>query len=294
MRYRAIALLVMVFLAIDAAVPATIARMSRNADRRGELTGWYPAGLSFSPDILETHCSISGSSAFVALSELIVQSVFFFLYGQMAVCGAWLAIGPGRWLPRACLCLLASGALYSATRVGTEGIRLDAENLPSALAMVPLITLSASLPVVGVRAVTGRWLVHRNDCEYLSGAANRFSLKDILAATALVAATLALARVGERGLRNSVGWDRTKLGMILAALLATSALFSLPVLWSVLVLQRRRSILLFTVIWILPWLALFAALAYSELETAPLLGCFFLPMAITAIVLRRAGFRLLK
>jgi hypothetical protein len=80
----------------------------------------------------------------------------------------------------------------------------------------------------------------------------------------------------------------------LAGLAVTSMLFSLPVLWSALVLQQRKSILLFTVFWVLPWLVLFAVLAYAEPDMAIVLGFFFLPMVITAIVLRRCGYRLSK
>jgi len=167
--------------------------------------------------------------------------------GQLGVTAIWAVLGPGRWLVRWPIGLLATLGFWCVFLAGfalADMYGPDIDEILAATLMLPFVFLAVQLPLWVVRFVTGWCLVVGQRQDAASPAQRRqFGAQHMLGATTVVAAAMGLAGLGLSvgdGLNTRAdpsAWMALMLGCLFFVL--WSAFSTVPCFWGAFVARDR-------------------------------------------------------
>lgn len=236
------------------------------------------------------------------------------LISQAGFLSFWAVWGPQPPLKRAVISLVATLALYLelliTLLVSMESSADDVKSLFSAL-FVPLAFFSLQTPQWMLKFAIGAKMVHRAQAAAADAGARRFTLAQLLGATAAVAVSLAAARQGITLLDSGGAPEET---MVIVALAYSGVpagiglLLCVPCTWAVLIASDTfRAVAALTGYGAFLCLALcMAAFASVNFRVGPagvgwtllfaiaLVGCSLLGLSVSLAEIRSAGYRICK
>ncbi|HET6879759.1 MAG TPA: hypothetical protein VFI31_06380 [Pirellulales bacterium] len=211
---------------------------------------------------------------------------------QRAMFAVWVAFGSGRWLVRLALALAASACLYAIMQwqIGLDigGRRGDIDPFM----LMPMEMLSLTAIPAGLALWSGRRLRPLVAESFQTPASQHFSLLDVLALTAVVAASLAPIHAHDVKHKTMQAAFPESL-IYVVYMLVFSTFYMLPTVWSGLAIRRQHLALsgLAAITGLLSTPLIAAALGPVEL-VGNIVGLFWTAPA-SVLLWRFCGYRLL-